>query len=64
MNVYDDNYGHYDIEDEDDLRFYRETQAASVWKKCKRCGHKVKIRSDYAICNSCADALERGGDYY
>lgn len=60
---YDDNYGHYDIRDEDDIAFYHQVQAMSVWKKCKRCGRRVKIRKDYAICNSCADAAERGLDY-
>ena len=62
-SYYDDNYGHWDIRDQDDIDFYHETAAKSVWKKCKGCGRRVKIRPDYAICNSCADKLERGGDY-
>jgi hypothetical protein len=67
MNYYDDNYGDYECGYDDDpeevAEFYRQTQAASVWKKCKRCGRRVHIRADYAICNSCADQLERGYDY-
>jgi hypothetical protein len=62
----DDNFGHYDIEDEDDVDFYFQVQAESVEKTCTGCGRKVKLRPDYAICNSCADKLERGqdiGDY-
>lgn len=60
---YDDNYGHVEIESEEDLEFYRETQRQSVRKKCKRCKRWVKIKREYALCNSCADAIERGGDY-
>ena len=60
---YDDNFGHWDIEDEDDVEFYHRVQRESVWKTCKRCGDRVKLRPDYAICNSCADAIERGYDY-
>jgi hypothetical protein len=59
--MYDDNYGEYDIQDEDDIRFYQETQRASVKKKCKGCGRTVKIKSDYAYCNSCAEKMEREG---
>jgi hypothetical protein len=62
-SYYDDNFGHYDIRDEDDVAFYHEMQRQSVWKECRRCGRRVKLRRDYAICNSCADAIERGGDY-
>lgn len=62
-SYYDDNYGWYEIESQDDVDFYHETQRASVWKKCKECGKRVKIRKDYAICNSCADRIERTGGY-
>ena len=60
---YDDNYGHYEIESQEDIDFYHQVQKDSVWKKCKSCERRVKIRRDYAICNSCADRIERGGDY-
>lgn len=59
---YDDNYGHYNIESEEDIEFYHQTQKQSVWKKCERCGRKVKIKPEYAYCNSCADRIERGWD--
>lgn len=59
---YDDNYGHYDIRDEGDVEFYHEIQKASVRKKCQGCHQWVKIKPEYAYCNSCADKLERGGD--
>jgi hypothetical protein len=61
---YDDNFGHWqDMDDPDMHEFYKQVQRESVWKTCKRCGRKVKIRPDYAICNSCAEALESGMDY-
>ena len=59
---YDDNFGFYDIRDEDDVAFYHEMQRQSVRKKCQGCGRTVKIKPDYAYCNSCADKLERGFD--
>jgi hypothetical protein len=60
---YDDNYGFYDIRDEEDVAFYHATQKASRRKKCQGCGRMVRIKPDYAICNACADRAERGGDY-
>jgi len=60
---YDDNFGHYNIESQDDVDFYFETQSKSVRKKCAGCGRMVKIKPEYAICNSCADKAEQGFDY-
>ena len=59
---YDDNYGWYDIQDQDDIDFYHATQRASVRKKCQGCGRMVKIKPEYGYCNSCAERLECGGD--
>lgn len=59
---YDDNYGWYEIESQDDIDFYHQTQRESVRKKCQGCGRTVKIKRDYAYCNSCADKRERGMD--
>lgn len=60
---YDDNFGHYNIETEDDVEFYWSMQRQSVTKKCHGCGRMVKIKRDYAYCNSCADAREQGWEY-
>jgi rRNA maturation endonuclease Nob1 len=60
---FDDNYGHYNIENEEDVEFYHQTQARSVRKKCSGCGRMVKIKPEYGYCNSCADKIERGGDF-
>ena len=64
---YDDNFGHYNPDgfdsSEDMDNFYRYMDKNSVWKICKQCGNKVKIKHDYAICNTCADNNERMGGY-
>jgi len=60
---YDDNYGHYEIESDDDVDFYFQTQAQSVKKKCAGCNRMVRIKPEYGYCNSCADRRERGGDF-
>jgi len=62
-SYYDDNYGHYEIQDEDDVEFYHAVQKQSVMKKCAGCGRKVKLRPDYAICNACVTRAEQGWDY-
>jgi hypothetical protein len=61
-SYYDDNYGFYEIRDQDDIDFYHQTQKESVWKKCSKCNRRVKIKRDYAICNSCAEKIEKGQD--
>ena len=63
-SYYDDNFGHWeDMDDPDNVAFYKQVQRESVLKKCQGCGRKVKLRPDYAYCNSCADKMERGGDF-
>jgi hypothetical protein len=60
----DDNYGTWDgMDDPDMVDFYHEVQRTNVRKKCHGCGRIVKIRPDYGYCNSCADRMERGGDF-
>jgi hypothetical protein len=59
---YDDNFGHYNIESEEDVDFYFQMQRESVSKRCSGCGRTVRLRPDYGYCNTCATTLERGGD--
>lgn len=61
---YDDNFGQYDIDSEDDIRFYRDCQRNSVRKKCSICGRTVGLLPNYDKCNSCVTILEQGGDPY
>lgn len=60
---YDDNFGCYTIEDEEDVEFYHHVQSISIEKICQGCGRKVRLKPDYAICNSCADRAEHGMEY-
>lgn len=62
-SYYDDNFGFYDIQSEEDVEFYHEMQRQSVSKKCEGCGRMVRLKPDYAFCNSCADKIERGWDF-
>lgn len=62
-NYYDDNFGWWNnMDDPENIEFYNQVQRESVMKKCHGCNRRVKLRRDYAICNSCADKLERDGD--
>lgn len=63
MSYYDDNFGSWDMQDSDDVRWYHNVQKRSVSKRCKGCDRMVRILPHYAYCNSCADAIERGGEY-
>ena len=58
----DDNFGTYDIQDGDDIRFYQDVQKRSVRKKCQGCGRMVKILPQYGYCDSCATKREQGFD--
>lgn len=61
---YDDNFGTWeDMDDPEMVDFYHRTQRSNVTKTCRRCRRRVKIQPQYDICNSCADAIERGADF-
>jgi hypothetical protein len=62
---YDDNFGHWDdMDDPDMVEFYHKVQRESVEKECQNCGRVVRLRPDYAYCNSCMERLERGMDFF
>lgn len=59
---YDDNYGWYEGMDDPVMQsFARQVAKESVWKVCRQCKNRVKLRPDYDLCNSCAENMERGG---
>ncbi len=62
MTYIDDNFGHWDICDEDDRAFYFQVQAESIWKRCVGCGALKKLRPEYYICDGCATKVEHGID--
>ena len=57
---YDDNFGRWDMDDEESVAFYNRVQRESVLKICKDCGQEVRLLPQYAICDSCAVKRERG----
>lgn len=64
---WDQNFGTWDMGEtaddrEENVRFYKQVQKESVWKRCKGCNRRVKIRPEYGYCNTCADAREKGMD--
>lgn len=62
-SYYDDNFGCWDINDQDDVEFYKRVQRESRPRKCQGCGRRVRLRPDYAICNDCCVKHELGGDH-
>lgn len=61
-SYYDDNFGFYEIDDPDDVEFFRDVQRRSVRKTCRGCGRVVRLLPDYSLCDTCARRLEAGGD--
>jgi rRNA maturation endonuclease Nob1 len=61
-SYYDDNFGHYDIDSEEDVEFYHHMQRTNVEKKCEGCGRIVMLQPHYAYCDSCCTKIERGAD--
>ncbi len=61
-SYYDDNYGHYEIDSQEDIDFYHAVQKRSVTKTCLGCGRTVRLQPQYGYCDSCATARERGID--
>lgn len=54
----DNNFGNWEMEDEEDLQFYQEVQARSVEKECQGCGDLVMLLPQYVICDACASEAE------
>ena len=59
--VYDECYGWYWV-DEEDMDQYLRANDGYVEKTCEGCGRKVRIKPDYAYCDSCATRIEHGMD--
>ncbi len=62
ITYYDDNFGHWDIEDEDDMEHYRRMQETNVEKECAGCHRMVMLQPQYGYCDSCATKIEQGWD--
>ena len=59
MGYYDDNFGHWESTNKPEVvEFYNQVQRESLLKACEGCGEIVKLRREYAYCNSCVDGGE------
>ncbi len=58
--VYDDNFGFWDINGQEEQAFFEYVQRQSVQKTCDRCERRVRLMPPKTLCASCAAALEYG----
>ncbi len=58
--VYDDNFGFWDIDEEEEQAFFDYVQRQSVQRTCERCERCVRLIPPKTICASCVTALEYG----
>jgi hypothetical protein len=58
--VYDDNFGFWDIDGQEEQAFFEYVQRQSTQKTCDRCEQQVRLMPSKTICASCVTALEYG----
>ncbi len=58
--VYDDNFGFWDIDGQEEQAFFEYVQRQSVLKTCDRCERPVSLMPPKTLCASCVAALECG----
>ncbi len=58
--AYDDNFGFWDIDCEEEKAFFEHVQRQSVEKTCDRCDRPVRLMPSKTLCASCLIALECG----
>jgi hypothetical protein len=58
--VYDDNFGFWNIDGQEEQAFFDYVQGQSVQKICVRCQHRVRLTPPKTLCASCVTALECG----
>jgi hypothetical protein len=58
--TYEDNFGFWDIDGQEEQAFFEELQRQSVQTICERCERSVRLMLGKTICASCACALECG----
>jgi hypothetical protein len=57
---YEDNFGFWDIEGQEEQSFFDYVQRESFPKTCDRCARQVRLLPSKALCASCVTALECG----
>jgi len=58
--VYDDNFGFWHIDGQEERAFFEYVQSQSTQKPCCRCEHRVRLMAHKTLCASCVAALECG----
>jgi hypothetical protein len=58
--VYDDNFGFWDIDGQEEQAFFEYVQDQSVEKICMRRERRVRLMLPKTLCASCVTALEWG----
>ena len=58
--AYEDNFGFWDLDEPEELAFFRHVQRQSVRAVCNRCERTVHLMQPKIICAPCASALECG----
>jgi hypothetical protein len=58
--VYEDNFGFWDIDGQEEQAFFEDVQRQSVKKTCDRCDRPVRLIPSKTQCASCVTALECG----
>jgi hypothetical protein len=58
--VYEDNFGFWDIDGQEEQAFFVDVQRQSVQKTCDRCDRSVRLMPSKTLCASCVTALECG----
>jgi hypothetical protein len=58
--VYDDNFGFWDIDGQEEQAFFEYVQRPSVQGACDRCERSVRLMPPKRLCASCVAALECG----
>jgi hypothetical protein len=58
--VYDDNFGFWHIDGQEEQAFFDHVQRRSLQRTCERCERRAWLMPPKTICASCATALEYG----
>lgn len=58
--VYDDNFGFWHIDEQEEQAFFEYVQSQSTQKTCCRCKSRARLLAHKTLCASCVAALECG----
>jgi hypothetical protein len=58
--VYDDNFGFWEVDGQEEQAFFEHVQRQSVQRTCDRCDRTVRLIPSKTLCASCVAALECG----